>query len=55
MKDFEYALMLIKANKLDGAKDLLEELHKSDSQDKDILYNLGMSYTEPDFFRRLKG
>ena len=24
MKDLSYALMLIKANKLDGAKDLLE-------------------------------
>jgi len=48
MKDINYALMLIKANKLDGAKDLLEELLKSDPQDKDILYNLGMCYTELD-------
>ena len=48
MKDLNYALMLIKANKLDGAKDILEELHKSDPQDKDILYNLGMCYTELD-------
>jgi len=48
MKDLNYALMLIKANKLDGAKDLLEELHKSDPQDKEILYNLGMCYTELD-------
>ena len=40
--------MLIKAKKLDGAKDLLEELLKSDPQDKDILYNLGMCYTELD-------
>ena len=30
MKDIDYALMLIKANKLDGAKDILEELLKSD-------------------------
>ena len=36
MKDIDYALMLIKANKLDGAKDLLEELLKSDPKDKDI-------------------
>ena len=48
MKDINYALMLIKANKLDGAKDLLEELIKTDPQDKDILYNLGMCYTELD-------
>jgi len=48
MKDLNYALMLIKANKLDGARDLLEELHKTDPQDKDILYNLGMCYTELD-------
>ena len=48
MKDINYALMLIKANKLDGAKDVLEELLKSDPQDKDILYNLGMCYTELD-------
>ena len=48
MKDLSYALMLIKANKLDGAKDLLEELIKTDPQDKDILYNLGMCYTELD-------
>ena len=48
MKDINYAFMLIKANKLDGAKDLLEELLKSDPQDKDILYNLGMCYTELD-------
>ena len=40
--------MLIKAKKLDGAKDLLEELLQSDPQDKDILYNLGMCYTELD-------
>jgi predicted Zn-dependent protease len=39
MKDINYALMLIKANKLDGAKDILEELLKSDPQDKEILYN----------------
>ena len=54
MKDLNYALMLIKANKLDGAKDLLEELHKSDPQDKDILYNLGMCYTELDFLQKAK-
>ena len=46
MKDINYALMLINAKKLDGAKDILEELLKSDPQDKDILYNLGMCYTE---------
>lgn len=46
MKDFDYALMLIKAGKLEGARDILEELIKDDSRDKDILYNLGMCYSE---------
>jgi tetratricopeptide (TPR) repeat protein len=46
MKDINYALMLIKANKLDGARDVLEELLQSDPGDKDILYNLGMCYSE---------
>jgi tetratricopeptide (TPR) repeat protein len=46
MKDMDYALMLIKANKFDGAKDILEKLLKSDPKDKDILYNLGMLYSE---------
>lgn len=46
MKDISYALMLIKANKLDGAKDLLEELLHNEPGDKDILYNLGMCYSE---------
>ena len=46
MKDINYALMLIKANKLDGAKDLLEELLQNEPGDKDILYNLGMCYSE---------
>jgi Flp pilus assembly protein TadD len=48
MKDINYALMLIKANKLEGAKDVLEELLQSDPANKDILYNLGMCYTELD-------
>ena len=48
MKDFDYALMLIKANKLEGAKDLLEELVQRDPGNQDILYNLGMCYTELD-------
>lgn len=48
IKDINYALMLIKANKLDGAKDLLEELLRIDPENKDILYNLGMCYTELD-------
>jgi tetratricopeptide (TPR) repeat protein len=46
MKDINYAFMLIKANKLEGAKDVLEELLQSDPANKDILYNLGMCYTE---------
>jgi tetratricopeptide (TPR) repeat protein len=46
MKDINYALMLIKANKLEGARDLLEELLQGDPGNQDILYNLGMCYTE---------
>lgn len=46
MKDINYALMLLKANKLEGARDLLEELLQGDPGNIDILYNLGMCYTE---------
>ncbi len=55
MKDLSYTLMLIKANKFHGAKDLLEELHKSDPQDKDILYISACAIRSLIFFRRLKG
>lgn len=48
MKDINYALMLIKAHKFEGAKDVLEELLQSDPANKDILYNLGMCHTELD-------
>jgi tetratricopeptide (TPR) repeat protein len=48
MKDINYALMLIKAHKFEGAKDALEELLQSDPGNQDILYNLGMCYTELD-------
>ena len=48
MKDINYALMLLKANRFEGARDLLEELLQSDPANKDILYNLGMCYTELD-------
>ena len=48
MKDINYALMLIKANKFEGAKDLLEELLQHDPGNQDVLYNLGMCYTELD-------
>jgi tetratricopeptide (TPR) repeat protein len=48
MKDINYALMLIEAHKFEGAKDVLEELLQSDPGNQDILYNLGMCYTEMD-------
>ena len=48
MKDIKYALMLIEAHKFEGAKDLLEELIESNPGNQDILYNLGMCYTELD-------
>jgi tetratricopeptide (TPR) repeat protein len=46
MKDINYALMLLRANRLEGARDLLEELMQNDPGNKDVLYNLGMCYTE---------
>ncbi len=46
MEDLNYALMLLKANKLDGARDILETLLKNEPGNRDILYNLGMCYTE---------
>ena len=48
MKDINYALMLIKARKFEGARDALSELLQSDPGNQDILYNLGMCYTELD-------
>jgi tetratricopeptide (TPR) repeat protein len=48
MKDINYALMLIEAHKFEGAKDVLKELLQSDPGNQDILYNLGMCYTELD-------
>jgi tetratricopeptide (TPR) repeat protein len=48
MKDISYALMLIEAHKFEGAKDVLEELLQSNPGNQDILYNLGMCYTELD-------
>jgi len=36
MKDINYALMLLKANRFEGAKDVLEELLQSDPANKDI-------------------
>ncbi|MDI6616818.1 MAG: tetratricopeptide repeat protein [Syntrophaceae bacterium] len=46
MKDINYAFMLLEAKRFEGARDLLEELLQSDPGNKDILYNLGMCYTE---------
>jgi hypothetical protein len=37
MKDINYALMLLKANRFEGARDLLEELLPSDPGNQDIL------------------
>ena len=46
MKDFNYALMILKANKFERARKLLEELLRNDPGNQDILYNLGMCYTQ---------
>ena len=46
MKDFNYALMLLRANRFEGARELLEELLQGDPGNQDILYNLGMCYKQ---------
>lgn len=46
MKNIDYALMLLRSNKLDAAREILEELLAGDPGNQDILYNLGMCYTE---------
>lgn len=46
MKDFNYALMLLRANRFEGARELLEELLQGDPGNQEILYNLGMCYNE---------
>ena len=46
MKDINYALMLLRSNKFEGAMEILEELLQSDPVNQDVLYNLGMCYTE---------
>lgn len=46
MKDMDYALMLIKANNFEGAREIFEKMLESDPKNRDILYNLGMCHSE---------
>ena len=46
MDPFEQALQFIQAGRLDEARIYFEELLKQDPENEDILYNLGMLYTE---------
>ncbi len=46
MDPFEQALQFIQASRLDEARIYFEELLKQDPENEDILYNLGMLYTE---------
>jgi len=46
MDPFEQALKFIQAGRLDEARIYFEELLKQDPENEDILYNLGMLYTE---------
>ena len=39
-------MMLLRANRFEGARELLEDLLQDDPGNQDILYNLGMCYTE---------
>ena len=46
MDHFEQALKFIQAGRLDEARIYFEELLKQDPENEEILYNLGMLYTE---------
>ena len=46
MDHFDQALKFIQAGRLDEARIYLEELLKQNSKDIDLLYNLGMLYTD---------
>ena len=46
MDPFEQALKFIQAGRLDEARIYFEELLKQDPENENILYNLGMLYTE---------
>lgn len=46
MKDMDYALMLIKANNFEGAREIFEKMLESDPKNREILYNLGMCHSE---------
>ena len=48
MEDIDYALMLIEDHELAEARDVLEELLGSDPRNLNILYNLGICYTDMD-------
>jgi tetratricopeptide (TPR) repeat protein len=48
MEDIDYALMLLEENELAEGRDLLEELLNRDPGNLNILYNLGICYTEMD-------
>jgi tetratricopeptide (TPR) repeat protein len=46
MDHFDQALKFIQASRQDEARIYLEELLKQDPENVDLLYNLGMLYTE---------
>jgi tetratricopeptide (TPR) repeat protein len=46
MSDFDDALKCLEKKQFDKAREILEELHEDDLENVNILYNLGMCYTE---------
>jgi len=46
MKELDYALMLLKDGKIEAAKDALADILRSDPQDRETLFNLGVCYSE---------
>ena len=46
MSNLKDALRLLEEKQFQKARDILEELHEGNPEDVDILYNLGMCYTE---------
>ncbi|MEE9934444.1 MAG: tetratricopeptide repeat protein [Deltaproteobacteria bacterium] len=48
MKEIDFALMLMKDGKISAAKDMLADLLESDPQNPDILFHLGMCYSQLD-------
>jgi tetratricopeptide (TPR) repeat protein len=54
MSDLKNALRLLEEKQFQKARDIMEELLEQNPEDVDILYNLGMCYTEVNWLCLLK-